>query len=169
MAINMQCPQVQYYEKIANSANIKGKRHCKFWQSKPVHLYIHLVHPWIGKQTTFIFFIFAATDISDKFCQIYYTIETDTKWLPFSRRHFNLNENCCTLIQIAQKCVPSGPDNNKPAWFWLPTLRQTGDNQISEASMVCFTDAYLRHLASVSEFMLIIARSEACVAYGSWT
>ena len=45
-------------------------------------------------------------------------IEAETKWPPFSRRHFKcifLNENIWISIKISLKFVPKGPINNIPA------------------------------------------------------
>ena len=59
----------------------------------------------------------------------YYYIETDTKWLPFCRRHFNctsLSENCWLLVRIPPKCVSKRPNNISRALVHIMAWRRTG-------------------------------------------
>ena len=60
---------------------------------------------------------------------------------------FNLN--VWMLIKISLKFVPKGLINNIPALVQIMAWRQPDDKPLSEAVMV-ITDAYMRHLASMS-------------------
>ena len=61
-----------------------------------------------------------------------------------------LNENVWISIKISLKFVPNGPINNIPALVQLMAWRQPRDKPLSEAVMFSFTDAYMRHWASMS-------------------
>ena len=61
-----------------------------------------------------------------------------------------LNENIWILIMISLKFVPEGPINNIPALVQIMAWHRSGDEPLSEPMMVLFTDAYMRHLASMS-------------------
>ena len=61
-----------------------------------------------------------------------------------------LNENIWNLIIISLKFVPEGPINNIPALVQIMAWRRSGDEPLSEPMMVLFTDAYMRHSASMS-------------------
>ena len=61
-----------------------------------------------------------------------------------------LNENVAILIQISQLIVSKGPIDNKPALVQIMACRRTGDKPLSEPMMAYFTDAYMRHSASLS-------------------
>ena len=74
-------------------------------------------------------------------------IEAKTKWPPFLRRYFKyifLNENIWILIDISLKFIPKGRIKNIPALVQIMAWRQLGDNDGK------FTDAYMRHSASMS-------------------
>ena len=60
------------------------------------------------------------------------------------------NENVWILIKISLKFVPKGPINNIPTLVQIMTWRRTGDKPLSEPMMTQFTDAYMRHSASMS-------------------
>ena len=56
-------------------------------------------------------------------CHVNGINDADTKWLPFSRRHFQMDfviENAWISIKIPLKFVPRGQNNNIP----VPTRRQ---------------------------------------------
>ena len=61
-----------------------------------------------------------------------------------------LNENLWISIKIPLKFVPKGPINNIPALVQVIAWRRPGDKQLSDPMMVKFTDAYMRHPASMS-------------------
>ena len=61
-----------------------------------------------------------------------------------------LNENLLVSIQISLKFVPKGSINNIPALVHVMAWRRPGDKPLSDAMMVKFTDAYMRHSASMS-------------------
>ena len=48
------------------------------------------------------------------------------------------------------KFVPKGSIKNIPALVQIMAWRQSGDKPLSEAMMAQFTDAYMRHPASIS-------------------
>ena len=54
------------------------------------------------------------------------------------------------LIRISLKFIPKGPIDNKPALCQLMAWRRTGDKPLPEPMMAYFTEAYMRHLASMS-------------------
>ena len=61
-----------------------------------------------------------------------------------------LNENLWISIQISLKFVPKGPINNIPALVQVMAWHRSGDKPLSDPMMVKFTDAYMRHSASMS-------------------
>ena len=61
-----------------------------------------------------------------------------------------LNENVIISIEISLKSVPKGPINNIPALVQVMAWRRPGDKPLSDLMMVKFTDAYMRHSASMS-------------------
>ena len=63
-------------------------------------------------------------------------------------KHIFLNENVRILIKISLKLVPKCPINNIPALVQIMDWRRSGDKPLSEPMM--FTDAYIRHSASMS-------------------
>ena len=62
-----------------------------------------------------------------------------------------LNENIWIAIKISTKFVPEGPINNIPTLVQIMAWRRIGDKPLSEAMVVEFADAYMRHSASVSK------------------
>ena len=64
--------------------------------------------------------------------------------------HISLNENVWISIKIPLKFVPNGAINNIPALFQIMTWRRSGDKPLSETMMARFTDACMRHSASMS-------------------
>ena len=46
--------------------------------------------------------------------------------------------------------VPKGPIDNEPTLFQIMAWHQIGDMPLSEPMMAQFTDAYMRHWASMS-------------------
>ena len=68
-----------------------------------------------------------------------YHIKVETKWSPFSRRHFKcifLNENVWISITISLKFVPKGPINIIQTLVQIMTWRRPGDKPLSEPMMV---------------------------------
>ena len=61
-------------------------------------------------------------------------IEAETKWQPFSRRHFQ--ENAWILLKIPLKSVPKVRINNIPALVQIMAWRRPGDKPLSEPMMV---------------------------------
>ena len=62
-----------------------------------------------------------------------------------------LNENVRISIKISLKFVPKGPINNNPALVQIMAWRWSGDKPLCEPMTVSyFTDAYMRHSASMS-------------------
>ena len=61
-----------------------------------------------------------------------------------------LNENIIISIKISQKFVPMVRINNTPALVQIMAWRRPGDKPLSGPMMVCLTDAYMRHSASIS-------------------
>ena len=74
------------------------------------------------------------------------------------RRHFAddifkcnfLNENVWIPIKSSLKFVPQSPVNNIPALVQIMFWRRTGERPLSEPMMTHFSDAYMRHSASMS-------------------
>ena len=54
------------------------------------------------------------------------------------------------LNAFAWKCVPKGPIDNIPALVQTMAWSRPGNKPISEPNMLLFTDACMRHLASMS-------------------
>ena len=65
-------------------------------------------------------------------------------------KYIFLNENFRSLNKISLKYVPWGLIDNIAALFQIMAWRQIGDKPLSEVMMVCFTDAYMHHSASMS-------------------
>ena len=61
-----------------------------------------------------------------------------------------LNENVSIAIKISLKFVPKGPINNIPSLVQIMAWRRPGDKPLSEPNDGQFTDAYMRHSASMS-------------------
>ena len=61
-----------------------------------------------------------------------------------------LNENARISINISLKFAPRGLINNIPSLVQIMAWCRSGDKSLSEPMMVKFTDAYMRHSASVS-------------------
>ena len=61
-----------------------------------------------------------------------------------------LNENYRVSKNNSLKYVPWGLINNMRALVQIMAWRRIGDKPLSEAMLVCFTDAYMRHSASMS-------------------
>ena len=65
-------------------------------------------------------------------------------------RRIFLNENEWISIKISLKFNPKGPINNIPALVQIMAWRRPGDKPLSEAMLLCCTDVYMRHSASMS-------------------
>ena len=61
-----------------------------------------------------------------------------------------LNEDAWISIKISLKFVPKGPINNILALVQVMAWRRLGDKPLSEPMPTRFTDAYMRHSASMS-------------------
>ena len=61
-----------------------------------------------------------------------------------------MKEKFCVLIQISLMIVPHGPTDNKSVLFQVMAWYQTGDKPILGPMMTQFSDAYMRHLASIN-------------------
>ena len=61
-----------------------------------------------------------------------------------------LNENFRVSNKISLKYVPWGLINNVTALVQIMAWRRIGEKPLSEAMLVCFTDAYVRHSVSMS-------------------
>ena len=61
-----------------------------------------------------------------------------------------LNENIWIAIRISLKFVPEVQIYNKPALVQIMAWRLIGAKPLSEPMMAYFTDAYIRHSASMS-------------------
>ena len=61
-----------------------------------------------------------------------------------------LNENDRIPIQISLKFVHWSPIDNKPALVQVMAWRRRGDKPLPEPMLTQFTDAYMRHSASMS-------------------
>ena len=88
---------------------------------------------------------------------------TRPQWVNTSRprqngRHFAesifkcifLNEDVWFPVKISVKFIPKGPINNFPDLVQIMVWRRPGDKPLSEPMMAQLTDAYMRHLASMS-------------------
>ena len=71
----------------------------------------------------------------------------------FKRIFFN--ENVGISIKISLKFVHKGPINNIPALVQIMAWRRPGDKPLSEPNSGEFTDAYMRHLTSMSQERLL--------------
>ena len=71
------------------------------------------------------------------------------KWQPFRRRHFQMHFHEWQ-IKISLKFIPKGPIDNKSSFVEVMAWRRTGDKPLTEPMLTQFTDAYLRHSASVN-------------------
>ena len=61
-----------------------------------------------------------------------------------------LNENVWILIKISLKLVPKGPINNIPSLIQIMARHQTGNKPLSEIMLICCSNAYMRHSASIT-------------------
>ena len=61
-----------------------------------------------------------------------------------------LNENAWILFTISLNFVPKGPINNIPSSVQIMAWRRSGNKPFSGPMMALFTDAYVRHSASMS-------------------
>ena len=92
-------------------------------------------------------------------------IGAETRWPTFSADIFKsifLNENVWISIKIALKFVSRGQINNIPALFQIMAWRRPGDKPLSEPMMVKFTDAYMRHSASIKFLRLLFSYVQYC-------
>ena len=62
------------------------------------------------------------------------------------------NEKAWISTKCSLKCVRKCLINNIPPFVRIMAWRRTGDKPLSELLMAWFTDAYMRHLASMSAF-----------------
>ena len=82
---------------------------------------------------------------------------TNTLWPRQNGQHFQndmvkcifMNENIWISINISLKFVPKGEIKNIPALVQIMAWRQPGDKPLSDPMMAQFTDAYVRHSASM--------------------
>ena len=89
-------------------------------------------------------------------------IEAETKWPPFSRRHFQthfLSLKCINSINISLKFVPRSLINNIPLLVQIMACRRPSDKPLSEPMMVKFAYAYMRHSISMSWIGYIQAKT----------
>ena len=70
-------------------------------------------------------------------------------------KHIFLNANVWISIEISLKFVPQGQINNIQALVQIMAWRRPGDKPLSEPMMVSFTEAYMRHSASMSWYLLV--------------
>ena len=61
-----------------------------------------------------------------------------------------MNEKFCILIRMSPKFLPKGPINNKSALVQVMAWHRSGDKHLFKPEVVEFTDAYVRHSASMS-------------------
>ena len=61
-----------------------------------------------------------------------------------------VNENTLISITISLKFVPKGLINNIPALVQIMAWSHPSDKPLFETMMLQFTDAYMRHSASIS-------------------
>ena len=62
----------------------------------------------------------------------------------------SMNDNFWILDKISLKYVPLGQIDNMGALVQIMVWHQSDDKPLSEPMMVWFTDAYMRHSASMS-------------------
>ena len=75
------------------------------------------------------------------------------KWPPFPDNIFKcifLNENVKILIKISLKFVPKGPVTDIPALVQMMAWCHPGNKPLSKPMLVCVTDTYVHHSASMS-------------------
>ena len=63
---------------------------------------------------------------------------------------FSMSFSSMKIVVFWLKFVPQGPINNIPALVQIMAWHQTGDKPLLEPMFACFTDAYMRHSASMS-------------------
>ena len=63
----------------------------------------------------------------------------------------SLNENCWISNKISLRHVPQGLIDNMAALVQIMAWRRRGDKPLSEAMLACCTEAFMRHLASMSQ------------------
>ena len=61
-----------------------------------------------------------------------------------------LNENDCILIEFLLKFIAKGPIDNTSELVEVMAWHQTGNQPLPQPMMTKYTDAYVRHLSSVS-------------------
>ena len=61
-----------------------------------------------------------------------------------------VNEEVYNLNKISLNFVPKGPIDNNSSLVKVMALRRTGDKPLPEPMMTRFSDAYMRHPASMS-------------------
>ena len=74
-----------------------------------------------------------------------------------------LNENIWILNKISLKYVPLCLIDNMAALVQIMAWRRSGDKPLSEAILVCSTDAYVRLLVSMSISLYIIQWLDSCL------
>ena len=57
---------------------------------------------------------------------------------------------CEIMIETSLNFVPYGPIHDMPTLIQIMAWRQSGDKPLSDSIMAYFTDAYMRHSASMS-------------------
>ena len=60
-----------------------------------------------------------------------------------------LKENLGISFKVSLKFVPAGPINNILALIRIMVWRRSGDKPLSESMMTKFTDAFMRHSATM--------------------
>ena len=84
-------------------------------------------------------------------------IVVETKMPPFCRWHFKcifLNQNIWISIKISLKFVSRRSINKIPTLFQIMAWRRPGDKPLSETIMAWVTDAYMRHSASMIDYVI---------------
>ena len=84
-------------------------------------------------------------------------IEAEAKWPPLRRWYFQVHflvwKNKQILNYISLKCVLYGVIENMAALVQLMAFHRAGDRPLSEPMLLCCTEAYMRHPASVSPML----------------
>ena len=62
-------------------------------------------------------------------------------------------------LKISLKFVPKGPIRNIPALVQVMAWHRPGDKPLSDPMMIKFTDAYMRHSASMSQIKVNTPRT----------
>ena len=78
-------------------------------------------------------------------CDLTY-FKAQTKWPPFSRRHFQMNFLEWQFLNFSEKLTeffPNSPNNNKPSLVQIMGGRRRGHKSLSEPMEALFTDAYI--------------------------